>query len=161
MAALTQEKKGMPMDTPIPDGFRRIEFAPNPFLEHVGPMYARFRDGEFVLGFRIEPVHCNPAGTCHGGMMSTLADMLLILGAAAQADLKRYLTTVSLSTDFVGPAPAGAWLEGRTQVVRVTRSLVFAQGTMTSNGEAVFRCNGIFKPIGEPDPTLGAQRFAA
>lgn len=148
------------MDAPIPEGFRRIEFAPNPFLERVGPMYARFRDGEFVLGFRVEDGHCNPAGTCHGGMMSTLADMLLILAAAAQADIKRYMTTVSLNTDFVGAAGAGAWLEGRAQVVRVTRSLVFAQGVMTSSGEAVFRASGILKPIGEPDPSLGAQRFA-
>ncbi len=147
------------MDTAIPEGFRRIEFAPNPFLERVGPMFARFRGGEFVLGFRVEPVHCNLMGTCHGGMMSTLADIMLILGAAAQADLKRYMITVSLNTDFVGPARAGDWLEGRTQVVRVTRSLVFAQGTMTCGADAVLRANGILKPIGDPDPKLGARRF--
>jgi acyl-coenzyme A thioesterase PaaI-like protein len=58
--------------------------------------------------------------------MSTLADMLLILGTNAQAELQRYLATVNLSTDFVGPAPLGSWLERRMQVVRVTRSLVFA-----------------------------------
>lgn len=149
------------MDAPIPEGFRRIEFAPNPFLERNGPMYGRFRDGEFVLGFRVGSEHCNPAGTCHGGMMSTLADMLLILSAAAQADIKRYMTTVSLNTDFVGTAGVGAWLEGRAQVVRVTRSLVFAQGVMSNNGEAVFRTSGILKPIGEPDPSLGARRFVS
>ena len=149
------------MDSTIPDGFRRVELAPNPFLEAVGPLYARFADGEFVLGFLVETRHCNPAGSCHGGMMSTLADMLLILGANAQAHLNRYLATVNLSTDFVAPAPAGAWLEGRMQVVRVTRSLVFAQGTITRNGEAVLRTSGILKPVGEPDPRLGADRYAA
>jgi uncharacterized protein (TIGR00369 family) len=148
------------MSLRIPDGFRRVELAPNPFLERVGPLYARFADGEFVLGFQVEPGHCNPGGTCHGGMMSTLADMLLILGTNAQAKLQRYLSTVSLSTDFVGPAPLGAWLEGRMQVVRVTRSLVFAQGTMTRDGEAVMRTSGILKPVGEPDPRFGADRFA-
>jgi uncharacterized protein (TIGR00369 family) len=148
------------MMTTIPEGFRRVELAPNPFLEHVGPLYARFANGEFVLGFRVEQDHCNPAGTCHGGMMSTLADMLLILGANAQADLRRYLTTVSLNTDFVGPAPLGAWLEGRMQVVRVTRSLVFAQGTMTCGGEAVMRTSGILKPVGDSTPALGADRYA-
>jgi uncharacterized protein (TIGR00369 family) len=147
------------MSIPIPAGFRRVEFAPNPFLERVGPLYARLDGGAFVLGFRVERDHCNPAGTCHGGMMSTLADMLLILGSNAQADLQRYLTTVSLNTDFVGAAPLGAWLEGRMQVVRVTRSLVFAQGTMTHDGEAVMRTSGILKPVGEPDPTLAARRY--
>lgn len=142
-------------------GFRRIDFGPNPFLERVGPLYACLRDGAFVLGFRVEPGHCNPGGTCHGGMMSTLADMLLILGANVQADLQRYLTTVSLNTDFVGPAPAGAWLEGRMQVVRVTRSLVFAQGLITRDGEPVLRTSGILKPVGDPDPRLSAARYAA
>ena len=80
------------MSIEIPTGFRRVDLAHNPFLDRIGPLYARLADGEFVLGFRVEPGHCNPGGTCHGGMMSTLADMLLILGANAQANLQRYMS---------------------------------------------------------------------
>jgi len=148
------------MSIEIPAGFRRVDLARNPFLDRVGPLYARLADGEFVLGFRVEPGHCNPGGTCHGGMMSTLADMLLILGANAQANLQRYMTTVNLTLDFLGPAPNGCWLEGRAQVLRVTRSLVFAQGTMTRDGEPVLRASAILKPVGEPSPDHGAARYA-
>jgi hypothetical protein len=51
---------------------------------------------------------------------------VLILGANAQANLQRYMTTVNLSLDFLGPAPNGCWLEGRAQVPAdaVERALV-------------------------------------
>jgi uncharacterized protein (TIGR00369 family) len=147
------------MSFEIPAGFRRVDLAHNPFLDRIGPLYARFADGEFTLGFHVEAGHCNPGGTCHGGMMSTLADMLLILGSNAQANLQRYMTTVNLTTDFLGPAPLGCWLEGRAQVLRVTKSLVFAQGLMTRDGEPVMRASGILKPVGEPSPNLGAARY--
>lgn len=145
------------MSFQIPEGFRRIGMAPNPFLERVGPLFANYSDDDFVMGFHVEAHHCNPGGTCHGGMMSTLADMLLILGSNAHAKLNRYLTTVNLSLDFLAPSPAGAWLEGRVQVLRVTKSLIFSQGTMTVDGKPVLRASGILKPVGEADP----QRFAA
>jgi uncharacterized protein (TIGR00369 family) len=142
-----------------PAGFRRLEVEPNPFLELVGPLYGRLEGGEFTLGFRVERDHCNPAGTCHGGMMMTLADMVLILGSNFQADLQRYLNTVSATCDFLGPAPEGSWLEGRAQVLRVTRSLVFAQATLAREGSIVLRTSGILKPVGDPDPRLGPDRW--
>jgi uncharacterized protein (TIGR00369 family) len=146
--------------TPIPPEFRPIDLAPNPYLQMVGPLYARPEgDGDLVLGFRVEPKHCNPGGTCHGGMMMTLADMLLIIGSNAQAKLHRYLTTVNLANDFLAPAPQGSWIEGRAQVLRVTKSLVFAQGLWSLGGTPVLRSSGILKPVGDADPRFGVQRY--
>ena len=50
---------------------------------------------------------------CHGGMLATLADMLLLLGTNVQSKLGQFLLTVSLDIDFVGPVMEGDWLEGR------------------------------------------------
>jgi hypothetical protein len=36
------------MSIEIPAGFRRVDLARNPFLDRVGPLYARLADGEFV-----------------------------------------------------------------------------------------------------------------
>ena len=147
------------MDRDIPAGFRLVNLRPNPYLELAGPLYGRLDGGDFVLGFRIERKHCNPAGMCHGGMLMTLADMLLILGTNVQARLSRYLTTVSITNDFLAAAPEGSWLEGRVQVLRVTGSLVFTQGTLTLDAAPVFRTSGILKPVGEADPTFSAERY--
>ena len=67
-----------------PPGFLRIDFDRGrpeaTFNGHVGPLYAKRGDkgtaDEFVLGFRVHPRMCNPAGGLHGGMMMTVADLV-------------------------------------------------------------------------------------
>ncbi len=75
--------------------------------------------------------------------------MLLMLGATAQSGRQRYMLTVNLSCDFVGPAAEGSWIEGRLELLRSTRSLVFCQGLLAAAGEPVLRFSGIAKPSGE------------
>jgi uncharacterized protein (TIGR00369 family) len=146
-------------DAPIVDGFRPLRLGPNGFIDSVGPLYGRLDDGKFVLGLRVEHRHCNPGMTCHGGMLMTLADMLLLIGTNVQPGLSQYLTTVNLATDFIRGVPMGAWIEGRCEVLRTARSLIFSQGMFTVDGEIVARVNGIFKPTGAPDTTLGPERY--
>lgn len=141
---------------PVPEGFTALKLRPNPYIDACGPLYGK-REGErFVLGLRVERRHCNPGGTCHGGMLSTLADMLLVLGSGAQSGLHRYMVTINLSSDFMAAAPEGCWLEGRMEVLRVTRNLVFCQGLLSTGGQTVLRMSGITKPMGEPDPSSGS-----
>ena len=147
------------MDTAIPEGFSQLPLPAAGFIEANGPIYGK-RDGDrVVIGIRIEDRHCNSAGTCHGGMLTTLADMLLAMGSNLQADLSRFLPTVSLTCDFLGPAPLGAWVEGRVDVLRITRSLVFSQGMLTIADEPVLRANAVLKRPSEPDPRYAASRF--
>ena len=95
------------MNVHPPDGFVPLQLRPNPYIDACGPLYGR-RDGDALrLGLRVERRHCNPAGSCHGGMLTTLADMLLVLGASAQTGLSRYMLTVNLSCDFIAPAMEG------------------------------------------------------
>jgi uncharacterized protein (TIGR00369 family) len=141
------------LDLSIPAGFRIVPM--DRFVGVNGPLYAR-REGErLVLGFRVEMRHCNPANICHGGMLMTLADMLLGMGANFQGKLGRFLPTVSMTTDFLAPAPLGAWVEGRTEILRTTRNLVFAQCLVTVDGTPALRASGIMK-LGQPFPeTIG------
>ena len=147
----------MPVD--IPAAFVRLQMRPNPYIDACGPLYGKRDGNHLVLGLRVEPRHCNPAGSCHGGMLGTLADMLLVLGASAQTGIPRYMVTVNLSCDFVGPAPGGSWIEGRLQILRTTRSLVFCQGTLAADGQTVLRRSGIAKPSGEPDFSFSMGRY--
>lgn len=121
-----------------------------PFLAHNGPLYARLEDGRLQLGFRVEERHTNPLKICHGGMLATFADMLLPCVIIYEpGHERRFLPTISLQVDYLAQAELGAWVQGEGEVLRRTRSIVFAQGLVTSGGVPAMRISGIFK-LGPP-----------
>ncbi len=144
----------------IPAGFSRIDLPSNAFMNANGPVYVRMDGEQLILGVFIEERHCSSIGLCHGGMLMTLADLILTIGVNVQAKLSRFLPTVSVTCDFLGPAPKGSWLEARVSVLRTTRNLAFAQGLLTlADGSPVARISGILKIGGEPDPAYGPDRY--
>jgi uncharacterized protein (TIGR00369 family) len=143
----------------VPEGFRPLNLPRNPFIEANGPLYGRMDGEQLVMGFLCETKHCNPMMVCHGGMTATLADMLLLLGANVQAKLGQFLVTVSLDVDFIAPIMVGDWLEGRTEVLRAGKSIIFAQGRMTVRGQTVARVNAVLKPSGRPLADFAPGRY--
>lgn len=133
------------MSSAIPEGFRPLNFSMG-FIEQAGPLYGKWDGKLFMLGFRVEMRHCNPGQVAHGGMMATYADMLLPMASRFQSGKDMgFMPTVSLTCDYLAPAKLGAWVEGRAEAVRITKNLLFAQGTATADGEPCLRANGIFK----------------
>jgi uncharacterized protein (TIGR00369 family) len=144
----------------IPEGFKLVDLPTNAFLNANGPVYVRMDGERLVLGLRVEARHCNSHGLCHGGMLLALADMILTIGINVQAKLSRFLPTISVTCDFLGPAGKGAWLEARVEVLRTTRNLAFGQGLLTlEDGTPVARLSGVLKISGDPDPAYGPQRY--
>ncbi len=141
-----------------PTGFRRIDFdrdRPEPtFNSHIGNLYVRrgekgTRD-EFVMGFRVHQHMCNPAGGLHGGMMMTVADLVGAMGGGTLAGLRKFLPTVNMTFDFVAPAKVGDWVEGRPELVRATRSLLFTNIYLTVGEVKILRASSICKiPSGD------------
>lgn len=125
------------------------------FLALTGPFHVRIKDGYLSLGFRIEPRHCNVAGVCHGGMLLTFADIQMAIAAKHQGGLAGFQPTVGLAADFLGAAPRGAWLAGRTDIVKVADGFLFAQCLVTADDEPVLRSSGSFK-LGKATPELEA-----
>ena len=141
------------VDATPPPGFAPVPMG-GPFGAHVGPLYLSHEDGVTKLGLRVLRQHCNTMGNCHGGVLSTFADMMMPVILYPHERLTadpRFLPTVSLQLDFLGPARLGDWLEGTAEVLKVTRSVVFAHGVARVNGTAVLRCSGIYK-LGPPIP---------
>jgi uncharacterized protein (TIGR00369 family) len=136
-----------PTETPpSPEGFIPLPFGPHgTFLAINGPLSGKREGNRLVLGFRVERRHVNPIGICHGGMLMTFADMVLAIGSIFETKLGRFLPTVNLTGDFLAPAPFGSWVEGRTQVLRTTRNLIFAQALVEADGVPVLRTSGILK----------------
>ena len=134
----------------LPAGFQAMALG-DLFIGINGPFYLKHEGPLVQIGFRVERRHCNPMKNCHGGMLASFSDMVLPLSihrkAAAVGD--KFLPTISLQLDYLAPAPLGCWVQGEAEVLRVTRSLVFAQGLVTADGEPAVRISGIFK-IGKP-----------
>jgi uncharacterized protein (TIGR00369 family) len=141
-----------------PPDFRKVDFdrdRPQPtFNTHIGTLYVKrgekgTRD-EFVMGFRVHQHMCNPAGGLHGGMMMTVADLVGAMGGGTLAGLRKFLPTVNMTFDFVAPAKVGDWVEGRAELVRATRSLLFTNIYLTVGEEKILRASSICKiPSGD------------
>ena len=137
----------------IPPGFAPLQSG-GPFIQHNGPLYLRHEGSVVQFGFRVERRHVNPMNNLHGGMMASFCDMLLPLSVHPKRDLvaDRLLPTNSLQIDYLAPALLGAWVQGEAEPLRVTRSLVFAQGLVTADGVPCARVSGVFK-IGPAVPS--------
>ena len=86
----------------------------------------------------------------HGGMMMTVADLVGTMGGGTLVGLRKFLPTVSMTFDFVAPAKIGDWVEGRCEVVKVTRSILFTNIYLTVGEEKILRASGIYKiPSGD------------
>jgi uncharacterized protein (TIGR00369 family) len=133
-------------DPLLPPGFRPMP-AGGDFMKINGPLYLAREGDRVLIGFRVEARHCNPMGNCHGGMLASFCDMLLPMSAhrKAEAVRNRFLPTINLQLDYMAPVVLGAWVQGEAEVLRVTRTMVFAQGLVTSDGEPAVRVSGIFK----------------
>ena len=116
------------------------------FAVNNGPLFGRWHDDHLQLGFRVGARHVNPGQQCHGGMLGMFADILLSTAAPYQTDIPRvFLPTISLQMDFIAAAPLGCWVQGQTDILRVTRNLVFSQCLIHADGTLAMRASGVFR----------------
>ena len=136
----------LPADAEVPEGFAPLPMGGD-FIGINGPIHLKHECALVQLGFRVEQRHTNPMGNCHGGWLASFSDMVLPLSIHRKAPEigYKFLPTISLQIDYLAPAPLGAWVQGEAEVLRATRSLVFAQGLVWADGVLAVRISGIFK----------------
>ncbi len=131
----------------VPEGYVRATHG-GPFAADLGPFFVLRGEAGVRLGLRVVRRHCNTAGMAHGGLVASLADLGLIHAVGwtreRQGHAKVPMSTVSLTLDYLGPAPEGCWLEIRAEVTRLGGSLGFVEGMITADGERVGRASGVF-----------------
>jgi uncharacterized protein (TIGR00369 family) len=132
-------------DRTPPEGFTPFVVQTG-FIGINGPLYGKHGDGTYSLGFWVGEKHCNPAGHCHGGWLASFADIQLaaVSYAAAKKD-DPFFATMTLTTDYLAKAPLGTWVEGKAEVLRITRKSAFAQMTATADGVLCLRASGVFR----------------
>jgi uncharacterized protein (TIGR00369 family) len=132
----------------VPDGFVLADLGPG-YGARFGPVYVD--RATHRMAFRVTADHQNSVGGCHGGAMATFADLLLMAHRAGREEGLPHSPTISLSIDFLAPAPLGAWVEADVSVVRTTTTMVFVQALVTVDGDPVAGVHSIYRnlPTGE------------
>ena len=153
-----RESTGDAAELDIPAGFSRLHL-PGPFVDINGPLLARYTDGKFRIGVRLEERHCNAVGICHGGMHATFADLQIAIGIVVQADVRAFLPTINLSLDYVTPGRIGDWLEGETEVIRTTRNLAFGSCILSVDGTPLVRASAVCKIPSQQDPRFTLENL--
>lgn len=128
-----------------PEGYSPIESSSG-FGSVNGPFYERTTDsGQVWRGMMVEARHTNIAGVIHGGMLMTLAD--IIMGQAAWAHFDWPAVTVNMSCAFMAPVYKGQWIEGTARVIGDHKALIHLETDLYSLNKPVFSATGVFKSI--------------
>jgi len=147
----------------IPEGFEPVKSG-TPFVDLVGPFYFKEESNVVAIGLRLEEKHCNSAGTAHGGLIATMADIALgnSIGHASISDeereqwrsdgyeLKRnpvHRVTVSMTIDYAGFAKAGDWIETHFDIQKLGKSLSFANAYLENDGDRIARASGVYRNL--------------
>jgi acyl-coenzyme A thioesterase 13 len=131
----------------VPEGFVPFE-SDIPFLELIGPVYIRKGEDPANLGLEPQQRHANHRGTVMGGMLATLVDVALGLAIAADADDEEDRATASLTVDYLKPALPGEWIESRTSVNRVGKTLAFADCWLMVGEQEIVRARSVWASVG-------------
>ena len=130
---------------PSDDGWTRGDDAGLP--ETARPLWIRDEPAGRAFGFMARDAHANARGAIHGGMLAVFMDHTLGL-TVRTATGGVPVATVQLDLQYLAAGRTGTLIEGRGEVVRRTRSLVFVRGTLTAEGTPVLSATGIWKIIG-------------
>ena len=139
------------MTDDIPAGFEPIDLERQDivsFERHIGPLYQRADEpeGKACWGFRAAAHHCNPYGMLHGGMLTSVADTMM--GSLVFHALEgKPCATISLTSDFIGAAKAGDWIEGRAEVLRMGRAVCFLRAEMRAGERLLMSASGAWAII--------------
>jgi acyl-coenzyme A thioesterase PaaI-like protein len=124
-----------------PKGFTPVQTSG--FGGFAGPV---FRGGE-VFVFDIAAQHLNGDERLHGGMMMSLASIVLgeiAREAAAGAEAGADARPLSINCDFVSAGTAGERVEGRAHVTRATRTVLFVSGDLKVGERVLMTATGVY-----------------
>lgn len=131
----------------LPEGAEEVSLAA--FTGYVGPFYRLpDMDGGTVrrFAFVVADKHMNAAGSVHGGMLMTLAD-LAMSRTSRLASSAPSCSTVSLNCDFVAPGRLGDLIEARVRVTCTTRTMVFLSAELLAGDRVLLVATGLWKIV--------------
>lgn len=113
--------------------------------DYIGPFFFLMEGQHPRTAFRIQQHHCNAHDSVHGGVLMTLADYTLCLGANGGSS--ESVATVSCNNEFIAPAYNGELILGEAETIRRGRSIVFVRCTLAVEDRIVLSSSAVIKRI--------------
>jgi len=114
------------------------------FSDCLQPLYRRIEGESVSIGLVVDRQHSNSLGICHGGALSTLADIAAATGVNVASERQGGTPTINLAMDFISSARMGQWIQADIHLVTVKRRFGFSSGAIISTDGVVARFNGTF-----------------
>jgi uncharacterized protein (TIGR00369 family) len=160
MAEEEQQSVGRPTPPSPPSIFDRLGDKP-PAAELLGwHLVASDREQGWVrVAFEGRPGFANPTGNIQGGYLAAMLDEAMGSALIVATDGAFLSTTISMTTDFIRPAPVGT-LQAEGRVVSLGKSIAFLEGSLRgADGKLVARATASCKLVAmNPDRIAGAGR---
>jgi len=112
-------------------------------LHNGGLEFKKISEDEYEYRTTLKDFHMNAAGVTHGGYIMSVLDSGM--GTAAHQVIDGVAVTITLDIKFISGSKAGEEIIGYAKVKRKTRSLIFMQGELKSNGKTLATSEGIWK----------------
>lgn len=132
---------------PVPEGFVPARFSPG-FLDLSGPYFLKREAGSTIIGCRMTAQHMNYIGVAHGGVLATFADVALSFALYDSSPVKIPVSTVSMTTNFLGSAKLADWVEASATIDRFGKRLAYVHGSIQSGDRVLMTMSGVYSIIG-------------
>lgn len=134
-----------------PEGYVR-HTRRSPLTDPWEPLHARETAESVQLAVEIREAHCNARGFAHGGLISALADNAMGLSIVRLArqqpgQAQTSAVTVTLALDYLDTARIGEWLEVQPNVLKLGRTLAFAECRVVCGDRLIARGNASFRMV--------------
>lgn len=113
------------------------------FGAHIGLEMTERGHERSVGRIAIEPMHLNPHGTVHGGVLYTMADQGMGAAVYSVLDEGESCATIEVKMAYIAAAREGD-LVCETRLVSKGRRVAFLESDVTNNGRLVAKALGSF-----------------
>jgi uncharacterized protein (TIGR00369 family) len=117
---------------------------PIPFASLLGIALRTRSPGHVILELELREELMNSAGTAHGGVLMTLADVAMSVAARTAAPDVCFAVTMEMKTSFI--ATCSGLLVAEARCVHAARSVAFSEAEVReeASGKLVARASGTF-----------------
>jgi uncharacterized protein (TIGR00369 family) len=119
------------------------------FTELVGTEVSSAEEGRATVSLQAEERHLNPSGTVHGGVISTLVDVVMAeaLNTVTEEDEQPF--TIQITVNYMKPGKPGT-LTSTAQVRKGGEqiTIVEAEVVQEDDEETVALATGTYTPVG-------------
>lgn len=122
----------------------------DPYETFLGPFCFRLDGGKARCAFQPRQDHLNGGGTVHGGALMSFADFALF-AIAHNALRGAKAVTLTCNCEFLSAGGLDGVIEADGDVLRETRTLVFARGVVSQKARPVLAFSGTLKKINVRD----------